>query len=295
MGALAPLPVALPLAIAAALLASAHVWPPPWADGIAGLTAAAVGIIAIFLAGAATAEPLVYWYGGWTPRQGVAIGIDFGHRSGRRWMCRADCRAVLCQLRLLLGLFRLGRHAFSRIDADLPGGTGGLRADRGPVQPVCLLRVMATVAFALTGYRLESSALEGALSFTVTNGIASFLMLAGIGVIYGCTGALNFAQLSHALAGHPADDLVMLAFVLLIGALFVKGAIIPFHFWIADAHAVAPTPVCVIFSGIMVPLGVFGAARLYWSIRAPGSIRRWCGRCWYGSAPLLRWRAAWSR
>ncbi len=57
---------------------------------------------------------------------------------------------------------------------------------------------------------------------------------------------------------------MIVAAVLVLGGFFIKGAIVPFHFWLPDAHAVAPTPVCVLFSGIMVELGLFGAARVYW-------------------------------
>ncbi|HEY1300369.1 MAG TPA: proton-conducting transporter membrane subunit [Stellaceae bacterium] len=263
---MAPLPVALPLVVAAVLIACAHILPPQWPDAISSLTAAVVAVIAVYLAGAAAAGPLVYWYGGWTPRHGVAIGIAFVVDPAG-----AGCAAFVAVLFVASFVFAWGYfdevharyHALMLIFLAAMAGfslTGDL------FNFFVFFELMSTVAFALTGYKLESSALEGALNFTVTNGIGSFLMLGGIGLVYGRTGALNFAQLSRALAGHPADALVVLGFTLLIGALLIKAAIVPFHFWIADAHSVAPSPVCVIFSGVMVPLALFGAARLYWSV-----------------------------
>jgi multicomponent Na+:H+ antiporter subunit D len=79
---------------------------------------------------------------------------------------------------------------------------------------------------------------------------------------------LNLSQIGRALAGR-ADGLVLVSFALLSCGFLVKGALVPFHFWLADAHAVAPTPVCILFSGIMVEAGLFGVARVYGTVFAP--------------------------
>jgi multicomponent Na+:H+ antiporter subunit D len=55
---------------------------------------------------------------------------------------------------------------------------------------------------------------------------------------------------------------VIAAFVLMAMGFLIKAAQVPFQPWLADAHAVAPSPVSVIFSGIMVPLGLFGLGRI---------------------------------
>jgi multicomponent Na+:H+ antiporter subunit D len=129
--------------------------------------------------------------------------------------------------------------------------------------------LMSVVAFSLTAYKIEAASIEGGLNFAITNSIGAYLTLWGIALIYGRTGALNLAQLQRVLAAAPADQLVMMSFFLIASGFLIKAAVVPFHFWLADAHAVAPTPVCVLFSGVMVELGVFGVFRVYWTVFEP--------------------------
>jgi multicomponent Na+:H+ antiporter subunit D len=127
---------------------------------------------------------------------------------------------------------------------------------------------MSTAAFVLCGYKSEEPGpLQGALNFAVTNAIGAVLVVVGVALLYGRTGALNLAQIGHTLGPH-ADGLVLTAFVFLVTGFAIKAAVVPFHFWLADAHAVAPTPVCILFSGVMVELGLFGIMRVYWTVFA---------------------------
>ena len=76
-------------------------------------------------------------------------------------------------------------------------------------------------------------------------------MLFGIALLYGRTGALNLAQIG-AGARRPGRRRRSwsVAFALLAcRASLVKAAVVPFHFWLADAYAVAPTPVCLLLAG----------------------------------------------
>ena len=124
--------------------------------------------------------------------------------------------------------------------------------------------LMSVAAYALTGYKSEEiDALEGAINFAVVNSVGAFLVLSGIALLYGRTGALNLAQVGAALSHGSGGLLVPAALTLIFSGFFVKAAVAPFHFWLADAHAVAPTPVCVLFSGVMIELGLFGVLRIY--------------------------------
>ena len=59
---------------------------------------------------------------------------------------------------------------------------------------------------------------------------------------------------------------MIVAFALIVGGFLVKAAIVPFHFWLADAYAVAPTPAVIVFTGVMSDLGIYAVARIYWTV-----------------------------
>ncbi len=125
-----------------------------------------------------------------------------------------------------------------------------------------LFELMSIAAFALCGLKTaEPAPLQGAFNFAVTNTVAAFLVLTGISFLYAATGALNMAQIALALSSRH-DPLVLFAFTTITCGFLTKAAIVPFHLWLPDAHAVAPTPVCVLFSGIMVELGIYAVARI---------------------------------
>lgn len=100
-------------------------------------------------------------------------------------------------------------------------------------------------------------------------GAVAFLAVGWIFLI----GVHGMVRIGTAPAAHRTDAPAVTAFVLVMAGILVTSATVPFHFWLPDAHAVAPTPVCMLMSGVMVELGVYGIARVYLTVFAgPGGI-----------------------
>lgn len=257
-----PLPVVVPLLAASLALLFEKLVPRRVIDVLAVLVTAAVSALCMLLARQASAVPLAYWFGGWTPAHGQVVGISFVVDGAS-----AGAAAFITGLFALTFLYTW--HYFEEVRAHFHAlmlmfcaALTGFCLTHDLFNLFVWFETMSVIAFALTGYRLEDAALEGALNFTVTNTIGSFLMMAGVGVAYAATGALDMALVGTSLAQGHANVLACASFVLMSTALMIKAAVLPFHFWLPDAHAVAPTPVSVIFSSVMVPVGLFGLGRL---------------------------------
>jgi multicomponent Na+:H+ antiporter subunit D len=260
------LPVALPLFTAALLAALTKLISQRLSQLIAIAGALATLAINIYLLHASAAQPIVYWFGNWRPRHGLALGISFVIDP-----IGAGLAAFATLLTLAAFVFSsqyfdtVGNHFHALLLAFLAAMCGfSLTGDMFNL--FVFFELMSAAAFALCGYKTDDpGSLQGALNFAVTNTIAAYFVLSGIGLLYARTGALNMAQMGRVLASGPLDALVLIGFVFLVCGYLVKAAVVPFHFWLADAHAVAPTPVCVLFSGVMVEMGLYALARIYWA------------------------------
>jgi multicomponent Na+:H+ antiporter subunit D len=230
------------------------------------VAAAVTAMLAVIMARTAGGDR-VYWFAGFHPARGVAIGIDFEAGSLSAGLACLAAFLVTAAMTFSWRYFqRVATHYHTLMLTFLAGMTGFCLT--GDIFDLFVwFELMGVSAYALTAYRPEERGpIQGALNFAITNSIGAYLSLCGIGLIYGRTGALNMAQIGVSIDKHPGSRLAVVAFLLIIAGLLIKSAIVPFHFWLADAHAVAPTPVCVLFSGVMVELGLYGIARVYWSM-----------------------------
>jgi multicomponent Na+:H+ antiporter subunit D len=230
------------------------------------VSATVTALLFLLLADTARGD-VVYWFAGFRPSHGVAIGIDF---SAGPLSAGLACLAALLVTAAMTFSWRYFEQVgtyYHALMLTFLAGMAGFCLTGDIFDLFVWFELMGVSAYALTAYRPEERGpLQGALNFAITNSVGAYLSLSGIGLIYARTGALNMAQIGSDIARHRPDGLVVVAFLLIIAGLLVKGAVVPFHFWLADAHAVAPTPVCVLFSGVMVELGLYGIARVYWSM-----------------------------
>jgi len=111
------------------------------------------------------------------------------------------------------------------------------------------LEMLSISCYVLTAFikRDERSA-EGGLKYFLVGAISTAVMLYGLSLLFGATGATSLAGIATGLRITRVTVLPILGVVLTLVGFGFKVALVPFHAWSPDAYEGAPTPVTAFLS-----------------------------------------------
>jgi multicomponent K+:H+ antiporter subunit D len=262
------LPLAVPLALGAGLLA---------APGLSlerqrrlGLTGAGVllGSALWLLALTANGAIVATLVGDWPAPYGIVLVAD---RLSALMLILTGLLAVGAiahQYRAPASADRSGRHFHALFQLQLFGLAGAfLTGDLFNLFVFFEVLLMASYGLLVQGGGAARS--RAALHYVVLNMIGSTLFLMGVALIYATAGTLNLADLHGRLPSlqpHQAS-LAGAGLMLLIGAFALKTALVPLHAWLVPAYRAAVAPVAALFA-IMTKVGVYALLRLWMLVPA---------------------------
>jgi len=102
---------------------------------------------------------------------------------------------------------------------------------------------------------------RAALKFVLYTLAGSLLMLVGVIGEYVATGKQTFDLATLATLA-PSSSIQFGLFFVFALAFAIKTPLFPFHSWLPDAYAAAPTPMLVTFAGVMGKAGAYGFLRI---------------------------------
>jgi NADH-quinone oxidoreductase subunit N len=140
--------------------------------------------------------------------------------------------------------------------------------------------------FLLAGWRkgdLRSN--EASLKYFILGVLSTAILLWGMSMLYGITGAVDFVTISDSvalIAGGSVPDfepLLGLAILFIIVGFGFKVSAVPFHFWAPDTYEGAPTPVAAYLSVSSKAAGFVGLFLVVY-VALPSAVDIWGPGLW---------------
>ena len=123
--------------------------------------------------------------------------------------------------------------------------------------------VLLISSFVLLVLGNDRGQVRGAVVYVMVNLVGSLGFLMAIGLLYGLTGTLNFADLSVRLAEVDAPGLTTAISMLFLIAFGMKAAVFPLFFWLPASYHTPPIAVSAIFAGLLTKVGVYALIRVF--------------------------------
>lgn len=129
--------------------------------------------ISVALLVQAAGHPIVYWFGGWTPRNGVALGVAFAIDQVGAALATLGGLLMTAALVFSWRYFEAVGTFFHALMLVFLAAVVGFCLSGDLFNLFVFFELLSVAAYALAGYRTEDpGSLQGALNFAVTNSVA---------------------------------------------------------------------------------------------------------------------------
>lgn len=127
---------------------------------------------------------------------------------------------------------------------------------------VCF-EIMLISSFSLLTFSQDKKNYVGMFKYMTMSLMASLFFLMAAGLIYGTTGALNFAHLSLKFSQIAYQTpSVLVALTLLLISFGIKSAAFPLYHWLPAAYPKAISPLAALFAGLLTKVGIYAMIRI---------------------------------
>jgi multicomponent Na+:H+ antiporter subunit D len=112
-----------------------------------------------------------------------------------------------------------------------------------------LVTILVTI---LIAYKKTGKAFRAALFYLLVNTVGAMFFLLGIIFLYYVYGTINIQYLAANMGWYSDQDIVKLAYVMMLSGISIKAAFFPLFTWLPRAHGVAQTAISALLSGLIV-------------------------------------------
>ena len=115
---------------------------------------------------------------------------------------------------------------------------------------VLAMELTSYSSYILAGYTKEASdSSEASLKYIIYGAVSSGVMLYGVSILFGLSGAMNYSGINHALTlNAPNNFALLLATIFIVVGFGYKISAVPFHFWTPDVYEGAPITITAFLS-----------------------------------------------
>ncbi|MFC1804472.1 complex I subunit 5 family protein [Candidatus Omnitrophota bacterium] len=235
-------------------------------DVLSNLAALALLALSLYSIPLVSAQKvLVYKVGGWIPPIGISMVLDGLSSFMLVTVSLVSLMVTLYSVRYMEKF--TDKSKFYTLFMLMLAGMNGVIITGDLFNLFVFLEIASISSYALVAFGTEAEELEASFKYGIMGSVTSCFILLGIGLLYSYTSTLNMADISQVLAEKGSGVLVSFVTVLFLAGFGLKGALVPFHAWLPDAHPSAPAPISAMLSGVLIKvLGIYAIIRVLFNI-----------------------------